>query len=58
MGEQFAYLQIKTIWATILRNFDIEAVDKKPGINFNAMVVGPFQPCRIRYKRKVPLGKK
>ena len=30
MGETFAYMQIKTIWSHLLRNFDFELVGKLP----------------------------
>lgn len=51
MGEQFAYLQIKTIWSVLLRNFDMEVIGDIPEPNYKAMVVGP-KACAIRYKRK------
>jgi sterol 14-demethylase len=28
MGETFAYMQIKTIWSVLLRNFEFELVGK------------------------------
>lgn len=40
MGENFAYLQIKTIWTVLLRNFDIELVGPLPKPDYTAMVVG------------------
>lgn len=40
MGENFAYLQIKTIWSVLLRNFDIELVGELPKPDYTAMVVG------------------
>ena len=51
LGEQFAYVQIKTIWATILRDFDLELVGDLPKPDYRAMVVGPSAPCKIRYRR-------
>lgn len=48
MGYNFAYLQIKAIWATILRNYDLELVDPIPQPNFDAMVIGP-RDGRIKY---------
>jgi sterol 14-demethylase len=41
MGEQFAYMQIKTIWSVLLRNFELELVSPLPKPDFEAMVVGP-----------------
>jgi len=52
MGENFAFLQIKTIWSVLLRNFDMEVVGPLPVPDYKAMVVGPTHPCLIRYKRK------
>lgn len=52
MGETFAYLQIKTIWSVLLRNFDMEIVGELPKPDYSAMVVGPTQPCMIKYTRK------
>jgi len=52
MGEQFAYMQIKTIWSVLLRNFDLELVSPLPVPDFEAMVVGPKGECKIRYKRR------
>lgn len=51
MGSQFAYLQIKTIWSVLLRNFEFEMLDPFPEPNYESMVIGPL-PCRIRYTRK------
>lgn len=51
MGSQFAYLQIKTIWSTILRNFELEIVDPFPEPDYQSMVIGP-KPCRVRYTRR------
>ena len=52
MGETFAYLQIKTIWSYLLRNFDFELVDAFPEPDYDSMVVGPKPPCRVRYTRR------
>jgi sterol 14-demethylase len=52
MGETFAYMQIKTIWAILLRNFEFELVGKLPEPDYEGMVVGPKHPCTIRYKRR------
>jgi sterol 14-demethylase len=43
-GEQFAYVQIKTIWAYLLRNFDMKLSTKLPEPDYTAMVVGPLKP--------------
>lgn len=51
MGSNFAYLQIKTIWSVLLRNFEFELVDPFPEPDYESMVVGP-KPCRVRYTRR------
>jgi len=54
MGETFAYMQIKTIWSILLRNFEFEMVGKVPEPDYTGMVVGPTAgQCKIRYKRRV-----
>ena len=61
MGETFAYMQIKTIWSILLRNFEFELVGDLPKPDYEGMVVGPTHAdCRVRYRRRqVPLtGKK
>eukprot|EP01100_Stratorugosa_tubuloviscum_P000720 TRINITY_DN115_c2_g1_i1.p1 TRINITY_DN115_c2_g1~~TRINITY_DN115_c2_g1_i1.p1 ORF type:complete len:485 (+),score=241.22 TRINITY_DN115_c2_g1_i1:59-1513(+) len=52
LGENFAYLQIKTIWSVLLHNFDLQLIGELPKPDYSAMVVGPTQPCLIRFKRK------
>jgi sterol 14-demethylase len=52
MGETFAYMQIKTIWSILLRNFDFELVGELPEPDYEGMVVGPKHPCTVRYKRR------
>eukprot|EP01104_Vermistella_antarctica_P006101 TRINITY_DN16834_c0_g1_i1.p1 TRINITY_DN16834_c0_g1~~TRINITY_DN16834_c0_g1_i1.p1 ORF type:complete len:520 (+),score=110.83 TRINITY_DN16834_c0_g1_i1:80-1561(+) len=54
MGEQFAYLQVKTIWSVLFRKFKFEAVGPLPEPDYTALVVGPKFPCKLRYKRIVP----
>lgn len=52
MGEQFAYLQIKTIWTVLIRSFDLEPVGDLSQPDYNAMVVGPRPPCLLKYRKK------
>ena len=47
-GEQFAYVQIKTIWAYLLRNYDMKLACKLPEPDYTAMVVGPLKPYVTR----------
>jgi len=53
MGQQFAYLQLKTVLSVLLRGYDLELVAKElPESDYEAMVVGPKGPCLVRYKKK------
>ena len=52
LGEQFGFLQVKTIVSVLLREFDIKLLSPAPSPNYRAMVVGPTQPLRLRYKRR------
>ncbi|KAJ2664521.1 Lanosterol 14-alpha-demethylase [Coemansia sp. RSA 1200] len=54
IGEQFAYVQIKTILYTLLARFDF-SLDPKRGMperNYQSMVVLPEGPVLCRYKRR------
>ncbi|XP_063308520.1 lanosterol 14-alpha demethylase [Pelobates fuscus] len=52
IGENFAYVQIKTIWSTMLRLYEFELVDGYfPSINYTTMIHTPNNPV-IRYKRR------
>ena len=53
MGQNFGYLQVKTILSVLFREYEIEMVNKDmPDIDYEAMVVGPKGDCRIRYKKR------
>lgn len=55
LGEQFGYLQVKTIVSMILRRYELQPLGPLPKPNFKAMVVGPLQEnnaCRVRYRRR------
>jgi sterol 14-demethylase len=54
IGMVFAYQQIKVIWTTILRRYDLELVESAYRPDYRTLVVGPQQPCRIRYRRRLP----
>ncbi len=54
MGNAFALLQVKTIFAILLRDFEFELVGDPIGSDFHGLVVGPRQPCRVRYRRLTP----
>jgi len=52
MGQQFGFLQIKTILSILLRSYDFEPIGNLPKPNYAAMVVGPHSPVPIRYYKK------
>uniref|UniRef100_A0A669QPX8 Lanosterol 14-alpha demethylase n=1 Tax=Phasianus colchicus TaxID=9054 RepID=A0A669QPX8_PHACC len=52
IGENFAYVQIKTIWSTLLRLYEFDLInDYFPSINYTTMIHTPNNPV-IRYKRR------
>lgn len=54
LGQNFAYLQVKTILSIIFREYEIERVAPKfPECAYEDMVVGPKGDCTIRYKKRV-----
>jgi sterol 14-demethylase len=54
MGEKFAFLQVKTILYTLLRDFDFEPLEKLPEPDYHTMVAGPTRSqARVRWTRKV-----
>lgn len=57
MGEQFAYLQVKTVVSVLLRRYNLTPVMKElPQPNYKAMVVGPLaETTRVRFERRVPV---
>jgi sterol 14alpha-demethylase len=52
IGMVFAYQQVKIIWASILRRYEIELVERDYRPDYRTLAVGPRQPCRIRYRRR------
>jgi len=52
LGQQFGYLQVKAILATLLRTYDLEALGPLPLPDYEAMVVGPKGSPMVKYKRK------
>jgi sterol 14-demethylase len=61
LGLAFAYQQVKVIWSILLRCYTFELVDREQCPNYATFVVGPRQPCLVRYRsrslaqRRVPL---
>jgi sterol 14-demethylase len=54
LGNAFARLQIKAILATLLRRYEFSSTSDPIGSDFHGLVIGPSQPCRIRYRRRQP----
>jgi len=53
MGQNFAFLQVKTVLSIMLREYDIQRVAKTmPAIGYDDMVVGPKGDCRVRFTKK------
>uniref|UniRef100_A0A2R9C146 Lanosterol 14-alpha demethylase n=1 Tax=Pan paniscus TaxID=9597 RepID=A0A2R9C146_PANPA len=52
IGENFAYVQIKTIWSTMLRLYEFDLTDGYfPTVNYTTMIHTPENPV-IHYKRR------
>ncbi len=51
MGNAFALLQIKSILAHLLLNFEFELYGDKIETDFQGLVIGPKMPIRVRYRR-------
>ena len=53
MGQNFAFVQVKTILSVLFREYDIELVAPKlPDINYEDMVVGPKGDCRVKFTKR------
>jgi sterol 14alpha-demethylase len=51
IGLAFAYQQVKVIWSVLLQHYTLDLIDHNHRSNFSTFVVGPRQPCRVRYRR-------
>jgi sterol 14-demethylase len=51
LGNAFALLQIKTIFALLMRRFAFSSYGDPLLPDFHGVVIGPKQPCRVRYRR-------
>jgi sterol 14-demethylase len=51
LGNAFALLQIKSIFALLLRRFEFTSYGDPLEGDFHGVVIGPKQPCRVRYRR-------
>jgi sterol 14-demethylase len=54
LGLAFAYQQVKVIWSILLRRYTFELIDREQRPNYATFVVGPHQPCLVRYRRRSP----
>jgi sterol 14alpha-demethylase len=55
LGNAFAMLQVKTIFAILLRGFSFELMHD-PVVVESGLVMGPKMPFRVRYRRLRPNG--
>jgi sterol 14alpha-demethylase len=53
MGQNFAFVQVKTILSVLLREYDIELVAPTlPEIGYDDMVVGPKGDCSVKFTKR------
>ncbi|KAJ7018796.1 lanosterol 14-alpha-demethylase [Mycena alexandri] len=52
IGEQFAYLQICTIIATILRRVELRLPNPVPEHNYHTLILMPKDPKSVHYRRR------
>ncbi len=52
LGNAFAILQIKAILALLLGQYEFELAGDKIDSDFQGLVVGPKEPCRVRYRKR------
>jgi sterol 14-demethylase len=52
LGNAFAILQIKAILALLLGQYDFELAGDPIDSDFHGLVVGPKEPCRVRYRKR------
>lgn len=53
MGQQYAYIQIKTVLSVLFQNFDLVLEDKvMPEPDFTALVIPPLSKVNAHYTRK------
>ena len=57
MGENFAMVQLKTIFSVLIRKYDVELLDPIPPVDYSSLVVGPKGQLRARItKKETPIG--
>lgn len=52
IGENYAFMQLKTIWATILRHYDVVNVTGVPAPSYSSLVVLPSHPNSIKFVKR------
>jgi sterol 14-demethylase len=52
LGNAFAILQIKAIIALLLGQYEFDLAGDKIDSDFQGLVVGPKEPCRVKYRRR------
>ncbi len=52
LGNAFAILQIKAILAMLIGQYDFELGGDEVTSDFHGLVIGPKEPCRVRYRRR------
>ncbi len=58
VGSAFAMMQLKAIFSVVLRDFEFEMLQPSESYrdDCSKMVIQLEQPCRVRYRRRVPAG--
>jgi sterol 14-demethylase len=52
LGNAFAILQVKAILALLLGQYEFELQGDAVASDFHGLVVGPKEPCRVRYRQR------
>ncbi len=52
LGNAFAILQIKAILALLIGQYDFELAGDAIASDFHGLVIGPKEPCRVRYRKR------
>ncbi|KAJ7707412.1 lanosterol 14-alpha-demethylase [Mycena rosella] len=52
IGEQFAYLQIGTIIATLIRRVELQLPNPVPEHNYHTLILMPKDPKSVHYRRR------
>eukprot|EP00752_Nemacystus_decipiens_P011637 g10332.t1 len=55
LGQQLAYVQVKTIISVLLREYKIDILGEFPQPDFEALFAGPKGRCNVRHSKKAEL---